>query len=259
MIRICLVFIFVGGLNPTLVNAESYGWGYKKGTNHTPPEVGKYGEILEENGGYYMDQSGDKVVYLTFDNGYEAGYTEHILDVLEDKKVPATFFVTGHYVRSAPDLIKRMVKDGHLLGNHSNHHADFTSISKEKMKEELALLDRAVASITDVESLQYVRPPKGTFNARTIQWANELGYTHMFWSLAFVDWHSDKQKGWKSSYQQIMDQIHPGAVILLHTVSPDNADAVEYFIDDLRKQGYTFRSLDDLVMKDKLPKPIFGL
>ncbi len=252
LIMISMLLIVVA-TSPTMVKADGYGWGYKKGSNHNPPEVGKYGKILEENGGYYMDQSGDKVVYLTFDNGYEAGYTEHILDVLKEKQVPATFFVTGHYVRSQPELIKRMVKDGIIIGNHSNHHADFTAISKEKMKEELSLLDRAVASITDLDKLQYVRPPKGTFSEKTIQWGNELGYTHIFWSLAFVDWHSDKEKGWKSAYQQVMDQIHPGAVILLHTVSADNAEALAYFIDDLRKQGYKFKSLDDLVMKDILP------
>ncbi|WP_079708804.1 delta-lactam-biosynthetic de-N-acetylase [Paraliobacillus ryukyuensis] len=244
---------------PSIVSAQSYGWGYKKGSNNQPPEVGEYGKILEENGGYYMDNSGDKVIYLTFDNGYEAGHTEYILDVLKEKEVPATFFVTGHYVRSQPDLIKRMVKEGHILGNHSDSHGDFTKMSKAEIKKELSDLDQEVAAITDLKKLQYVRPPRGTFNAQTIQWSNELGYTHVFWSLAFVDWHKDKEKGWKSAYQEVMKQIHPGAVILLHTVSKDNAEAVPYFIDDLRKQGYQFKSLDDLVMKNTIPKPLFGL
>lgn len=244
---------------PSVTDASSYGWGYKKGTNHQPPEVGRYGQILEENGGYYLDKSGDKVVYLTFDNGYEAGYTEAILDVLKKEDVPATFFVTGHYVRSQPDLVKRMDADGHIIGNHSNHHPDFTTISKDKMKEELTTLDRAVASITDQEKLQYMRPPKGIFNPETIRWANELGYINVFWSLAFVDWQTDQQKGWEKSYQQVMDQIHPGAIILLHTVSEDNAEALEYFISDLLKQGYKFKSLDDLVLKNTIQEELFGM
>ncbi|GGM30051.1 delta-lactam-biosynthetic de-N-acetylase [Paraliobacillus quinghaiensis] len=262
MKKLVILFSFIlvmFTLLPSISEASSYGWGFKKGTNHQPPEVGKYGQILEENGGYYIDKSGDKVVYLTFDNGYEQGYTEPILDVLKKEDVPATFFVTGHYVRSQPELVKRMDRDGHIIGNHSNHHADFTTLSKEEMKEDLTLLDRAVAAITDQEKLQYLRPPRGTFNPQTIQWANELGYTHVFWSLAFVDWETDHQKGWEKSYQQVMKQIHPGAVILLHTVSKDNAEAIEHFITDLRKQGYTFKSLDDLVLKNTIPEPIFGM
>lgn len=230
----------------------AYGWGFKRGENHQPPEVGAYGKILTKYGGYYLDKSGEKNVYLTFDNGYEAGYTEDILDLLNKEEVPATFFVTGHYVRSEPDLVKRMAEEGHIIGNHSNHHPDFTKLSKQGLEEELTLLDQAVEMITGQEKLQYLRPPKGTFNEQSIQWANELGYIHVFWSLAFVDWHTDEKKGWQSAYQQVMEQIHPGAIILLHTVSEDNADALAYFIADLRKQGYTFKSIDDLVMKDIL-------
>ncbi|MDC3418175.1 delta-lactam-biosynthetic de-N-acetylase [Aquibacillus sp. 3ASR75-54] len=245
-------------LLPMSIQAKSYGWGFKKNTNHQPPDVGVYKNILDDLGGYYLDNSGDKVVYLTFDNGYEEGYTGKVLDVLKEKKVPATFFVTGHYVEDQEQLVKRMVNEGHIVGNHSYHHPDFTKLSKAKMKEELESLEEAVAKITDQKEMQYVRPPRGTFNKQSIQWANELGYTHVFWSLAFVDWNTDSQKGWKKAYQQVMDQIHPGAVILLHTVSKDNAEALAYMIDDLRKQGYSFRSLDDLVMKDILPEPIIG-
>ncbi len=238
---------------------EGYGWGYKKNNNHQPPEVGKYGDILEDNGGYYLDKSGEKVIYLTFDNGYEQGYTGKILDVLKKRDVPAAFFVTGHYVESSPELVKRMVEEGHIVGNHSYHHPDFTKLSKQKMKEELDKLQTAVAKISDQKTMQYVRPPKGTFTEQSIKWANELGYIHMFWSLAFVDWNTNSQKGWQSAYQQVIDQVHPGAVILLHTVSEDNAEALEYMIDDMRKQGYTFKSLDDLVMKDLLPRPFYQL
>ncbi|WP_067840876.1 delta-lactam-biosynthetic de-N-acetylase [Amphibacillus sediminis] len=238
--------------------SHAYGWGYKKGQANQPPEVGKYGQILEEYGGYYLDHSGAKNIYLTFDNGYEAGYTEGILDLLEAEKVPATFFVTGHYVRSEPELIKRMAKDGHIIGNHSNHHPDFTQISKAEFAQELADLDRAVEQLTGINKLHYLRPPKGTFNEETIKWANELGYIHVFWSLAFVDWHSNQKKGWESAYQQVMNQLHPGAIILLHTVSEDNAEALSHLIKGVREQGYTFKSLDDLVLKEMTPVPLYG-
>ena len=242
-----------------IASVDAYGWGYKKRSDHQPPDIGKYGSILEEYGAYYLDKSGEKVIYLTFDNVYEEGYTPGILDVLNDKKVPATFFVTGHYVNSNGDLVKRMVDEGHIVGNHSNHHPDFTTISKEKMKKELDSLQQMVADITDQDSMKYVRPPRGTFNEQTLQWANELGYIHMFWSLAFVDWNTNSQQGWQKAYQSVVNQIHPGAVILLHTVSKDNAEALSYLIDDLRKQGYTFKSLDDLVLKDMVPNYLLGL
>ncbi|WP_077624333.1 delta-lactam-biosynthetic de-N-acetylase [Sediminibacillus massiliensis] len=256
---ICMSVIVVLLTAPSWTpSAAGYGWGFKKSTEHQPPEVGMYGQILEENGGYYLDKSGDKVVYLTFDNGYEKGYTGKILDVLKKEDVPATFFVTGHYVESSPELVKRMVKDGHIVGNHSYYHPDFTTLSKQGMRKELESLEKAVAEITPQKTMQYVRPPRGTFTKESINWANELGYIHMFWSIAFVDWHTDNQKGWKSAYQQVVNQIHPGAVILLHTVSEDNAEALEHLIVDLKKQGYSFKSLDELVMKDKIPRPILG-
>ncbi|MBM7572428.1 delta-lactam-biosynthetic de-N-acetylase [Aquibacillus albus] len=238
-------------------NVDAYGWGFNKNKNHQQPDVGKYDQMLEDYGGYYVDKSGDKVVYLTFDNGYEKGYTNQVLDVLKDKNVPATFFVTGHYVESQPELVKRMVKEGHIIGNHSYYHPDFTTLSKEKIKKELDSLEEAVAKITPQKEMLYLRPPRGTFNEQTLKWTQELGYIHMFWSLAFVDWHTDKQKGWQSAYQQVMDHIHPGAIMLLHTVSQDNAEALEHMIDDLRKQGYTFKSLNHLIMKDMIPKPIY--
>src|SRR5699024_2072456 len=138
----------------------------------------------------YLDDSGDKHIYLTFDNGYEQGFTEQVLDVLEEEDVPATFFVTGHYVKTAPELIKRMVDDGHIIGNHSNSHPDFTIMSQRAVEQELVTLEKAVADISDQKEMVYVRPPRGTFNDKTLKWATDLGYIHVFWSLAFKDWHT---------------------------------------------------------------------
>lgn len=238
--------------------AMGYGWGYKKNYDHQIPDVGRYGDILREYGAYYVDQSGEKTIYLTFDNGYEQGYTDEILDVLKKEKVPATFFVTGHYVDSQPELIKRMVDEGHIIGNHSYHHPDFTVLTKDVMKRELETLENAVAKASNQKDIKYVRPPKGMFNETTLQWANDLGYIHVFWSLAIIDWDTKSQKGWQYSYDQIMKQMHPGAIMLLHAVSEDNAKALERLIKDLKAEGYTFKSLDDFVIKDKIPEQIYG-
>lgn len=240
------------------VLANGYGWGYKKNSNHQIPEIGKYKNILDQYGAYYADDSGQKNIYLTFDNGYEQGYTERVLDVLKQEKVPATFFVTGHYVEEEPELVKRMVKEGHIVGNHSYHHPDFSILNKSVIKEELESLEKAVAEISDQKEMKYLRPPRGIFNEQTLKWSNELGYTHIFWSVAFNDWNTDKQKGWQYAYDQIMDQIHPGAIVLLHTVSSDNAEALERVIQALKKEGYRFKSLDDLIFKDMIGNELYG-
>lgn len=136
--------------------AGGYGWGFKKNENHQIPDVGKYKEILEKYNAYYADDSGEKVVYLTFDNGYEEGYTDEVLDVLKDHNVPAAFFLTGHYVKSEPELVKRMADEGHIIGNHSYHHPDLTIVKKEKMKEELESLEDAVAEVSEQEKIKYL-------------------------------------------------------------------------------------------------------
>ena len=187
-----------------------------------------------------------KEIYLTFDNGYENGFTEKVLDVLNKEQVPAAFFVTGHYLESAPDLVKRMAKEGHIVGNHSWTHPDLTRVSDERILEELEKVRKKTEELTGNKTMKYLRPPRGIFSERTMAIAKKQGYTHVFWSLAYVDWKTDQQKGAQYAYDNIMKQIHPGAVILLHTVSKDNADALERVIQDLKKQGYTFKSLDDL-------------
>lgn len=238
--------------------SSGFGWGYKKNTDHKIPEIGKYQEILEAYGAYYADHSGEKNIYLTFDNGYEQGYTEDVLDILKEESVPATFFVTGHYVKSEPGLVKRMAADGHIIGNHSYHHPDLTILTKDAMKKELETLEKAVADVSKQKELKYLRPPKGAFNEQSLEWSNELNYIHIFWSLAFADWNVNEQKGGDYAYEQIMKQVHPGAIVLLHTVSSDNASALSKLIKELKKQGYHFKSLDDLVMKDMVPDGIYG-
>ncbi|WP_370875867.1 delta-lactam-biosynthetic de-N-acetylase [Caldalkalibacillus uzonensis] len=224
-------------------------WGFKKSTDHQPPSAEKeWDQLLEQYGGFYLGDTSKREVYLTFDNGYENGYTARILDVLKEKQVPAAFFVTGHYLKDQPDLVKRMVKEGHIVGNHSWSHPDMTQVSDDRLIKELVRVEQEFERITGVKGMNYLRPPRGIFSERTLALSQKLGYRNVFWSLAFVDWQIDRQRGWRYAYDNIMQQIHPGAVVLLHTVSRDNAEALPRVIDDLRAQGYEFKSLDDLVM-----------
>ncbi|WP_301109681.1 delta-lactam-biosynthetic de-N-acetylase [Sporosarcina sp.] len=243
------ILLIVGILvNPYAVKAEEFHWGFKKSTDGVPPSAGsELDKLLDDHGAIYKGQGEEKIVYLTFDNGYENGYTESILDTLKKEKTPATFFITGHYVKSASDLVKRMVKDGHGIGNHSYDHPNMANLSEQQMKEEWKKLDEALYAVTGIKRTVYARPPEGVFNAKLLQVGNDLGYRHIFWSVAFIDWHRDQPKGKDYAYNELMKQLHPGALILMHTVSPDNSQALPDFIRDAKKQGYKFHTLDQLV------------
>lgn len=231
-------------------SVQGYGWGFKPSTDEMRPDIGKYEQLIADHLAYYAQNTNEKQIYLTFDNGYEQGYTASILSVLKKHQVAATFFVTGHYIESEPELVKQMVDDGHIIGNHSYHHPDFTSMNKKAIEEELIKVDKAIEKITSQKETIYVRPPRGTFNEETLRWIEELGYIHVFWSLAFKDWEVNKQRGWEYAYNQIMKQVHPGAIILLHTVSEDNALALEKAIVALKKRGYQFKSLDEFMIEE---------
>lgn len=244
--------------SPSVMSANSnqpIHWGFKKGSNGAQAEAGAaYDQMLEKYHAFYKGNPNQKVLYLTFDNGYENGYTGKILDILKKEKVPAAFFVTGHYLQSAPELTKRMRNEGHIIGNHSWSHPDMTQMSDEQIKQELAKVKEATAKLTGQQKMHYLRPPRGILSERTMKVALDEGYLHVLWSLAFKDWLVNEQKGWKYSYDSIMAQVHPGAVMLLHTVSKDNADALERVIQDLKKQGYVFKSLDHYVLTEKIQK-----
>jgi peptidoglycan-N-acetylmuramic acid deacetylase len=244
----------------TTVLAESnnpYGWGFNKGKNGMPAEAGqKLDDMIKKYDAVYKGDTMKKDIYLTFDNGYENGYTEKVLDVLKIQHVPATFFVTGHYLNTRPDLVKRMAKEGHIVGNHSWHHPDMTRITNEKIRQELEMVREKTEQLTGQKTMNYLRPPRGVFSERTMAVAKKEGYLHIFWSIAFKDWDVNQQKGAQYSYKQVMKQIHPGAILLLHTVSKDNAEAIESIISDLKKQGYRFISLDDLMIQQQLPDPL---
>ncbi|MBB6447364.1 peptidoglycan-N-acetylmuramic acid deacetylase [Bacillus benzoevorans] len=257
LFTILILLLFVSAANAAAENFSNQPihWGFKRATEGQPAEAGKQlDDLTAKYGAFYKADPAKKELYLTFDNGYENGYTAKVLDVLKKEKVPATFFVTGHYLESEPELVKRMVKEGHIVGNHSWSHPDMTQISNERIREELEKVRAKTEELTGKKEMTYLRPPRGILSERTMTIAKGQGYTHVLWSLAYVDWKTDQQKGAQYAYDNIMKQIHPGAVLLLHTVSKDNADALERVLQDLKKQGYAFKSLDDLTKKGKVKK-----
>jgi peptidoglycan-N-acetylmuramic acid deacetylase len=234
--------------------AESYNWGFNKGKNGNPADAGKkLNEMLPKYDAIYKGDTSKKDIYLTFDNGYENGYTAKVLDVLKKHKAPGTFFITGHYLNSAPELVVRMAKEGHIIGNHSWNHPDMTAVTDDVIRTELLRVKEATEKLTGKKGMNYLRPPRGVFNERTMKIARDEGYYHIFWSLAYKDWVVDEQKGAAYAHDQVMKQIHPGAILLLHTVSKDNADALDSILTDLEKEGYTIKSLDDLMIEKQLP------
>lgn len=227
---------------------QPYHFGFKKSRNGMLPSINEEGfkHIVERHGAIFLGDTTQKELYLTFDNGYENGFTAKILDTLKAKRVPAIFFVTGHYARGQPELLKRMVAEGHLIGNHSWSHPDMTTLSDETIKSELDKVKEAVAQVTGQQEMKYLRPPRGIFSDRTLGVTKELGYTNVFWSIAYKDWDVNKQRGMKYAYDNLVSQLHPGAVILLHAISKDNTEALGAFIDEAHRQGYVFKSLEEL-------------
>lgn len=235
---------------------KAYHFGFKRSVNEKLPSIREEGfdQIIEKNEALFLGNTEKKTLYLTFDNGYENGFTAPILDILKEKQVPATFFVTGHYINDQPDLIKRMAAEGHIIGNHSWSHPDMTTMSNDQIRQELEKVKDGVAQLTGQSVMNYLRPPRGIFNDRVLAISQEEGYTSVFWSLAYKDWEVNNQKGAEYAYQQVMKQLHPGSIMLIHSVSSDNAGALGRIIDDAKAKGYTFESLDQLMAENILRK-----
>lgn len=228
-----------------------FHFGFKRSVNGELPSIREEGfqELLRRHDAIFLGDTSRKELYLTFDNGYENGYTPKVLDVLKEKQAPAIFFITGHYLKDKPELVKRMADEGHLIGNHSWSHPDMSQLSEERIRRELEQVKQGVAGLTGRQEMKYLRPPRGIFNDRALAASRGLGYTNVFWSVAYKDWDTGAQKGADYAYERVMAQLHPGAVILLHTVSRDNAEALGRIIDEARRQGYEFKSLDQLTVK----------
>ena len=247
-------------INPTNVaNATDIGWGIpKKSHGETQPYPGaEYDEIIRNNDAFYIGNAADMNVYLTFDCGYENGNLPLILDMLKKYHHHALFFLTGHFMESEPELVLRMVAEGHLVGNHTYDHPDLTTVTKEQFHDELTRAEAKFYEITGQQMAKYLRPPEGRFNQRMLDWASEAGYYTILWSLAYVDWHVDDQKGASYAYNQIMSRIHPGAIILLHSTSSDNAEVMDVLLPAIRDVGYEIATIDDLIEQELLGETIF--
>ena len=225
--------------------ANAYGFGVKKNTEHKQPDIGIYKGILDSVGGIYVGDKDKKNIYLTFDCGYENGYTEKILDVLEEKNVNATFFLTGHYIDSAKDLVLRMKEEGHILANHSNLHKNITTLNRGQIEEEIKGLEIKYNNLTGSNLTKFFRPPAGNFDQKSLEVVKDLGYVPLFWSVAYKDW--DHKNGIEFAVQEVCKNIHNGAIILLHAVSSDNAQALSSIIDKLQAEGYIFTSTKELL------------
>ena len=227
----------------------------KKSHSYGVAKDGKPHEISVTAQKYFEDNSfnafcldtvsTDKVLYLTFDCGYENGYTSKILDVLKEKNVPAAFFCTLNEVKDNPELINRMITDGHIVGNHSVTHPSFAEISREQMKTEIQGFEDYLKDNFNGYCEHYFRFPKGEYTDEALNLVGSMGYSSVFWSLSYADWDTSAQKGAEYAYEKVIARLHPGAVILLHSVSSDNAGAMAKIIDEARAQGYEFRSLRD--------------
>ncbi|NLB89295.1 MAG: delta-lactam-biosynthetic de-N-acetylase [Syntrophomonadaceae bacterium] len=220
---------------------ESLSWYLRPNLNHTIPEGPVNAlDLLNQYQAFYVKPDAGNKIYLTFDEGYELGYTPQILDILKANDVKATFFITGHYLKSQPELVKRMVNEGHMVANHTWNHPNLAKVTPEKLQEEILKLEEEFKNLTGTEMPRYIRPPEGAYSETSLKLTSELGYKTVFWSLAFHDWDPNNQPGRDYSYQYVMDHIHPGAVILLHAVSQSNTEALNDIIVDLQKEGYEF-------------------
>lgn len=228
-------------------NNKGIGWGLKKVKNSEPEIPSSQKDMLSQYNAFYMDKSKPKKLYLTFDEGYENGYTAKILDVLKEKNVTATFFITAPYAKEQGELINRMINEGHIIGNHTINHPNLPNLSNsQKIIDELTGMNDLVKELYNYE-MKYLRPPEGVYSEKVLSIAKDLGFKTVFWSFAYKDWDTNSQKGKDYALSQITPYLHDGAVLLLHAVSKDNADAMADIIDYSRSQGYEFASLDEII------------
>ena len=202
---------------------------------------------LRQYDAVYVGDTEEKVIYLTFDAGYEAGYTEQILDVLKKHDVKAAFFVVGTYIENNPELVRRMVEEGHIVGNHTWHHYNMSQIADlQSFTRELQSVADQYREATGEEMLPYYRPPQGVYSEENLKMAKSLGYRTVFWSLAYVDWNRDAQPTPEQAYEKLLPRIHPGAVVLLHSTSATNAEILDDLLTKWADMGYRFGTLDEL-------------
>ena len=251
---VCFLFLLIMLLSfplPSNASSQTYNWFCVHRKDHMQPQVDASISFIEKHDGYYIDKNHgdnceDKVIYLTFDAGYENGNIKRILDTLKSEEVTAAFFVLGNMIEKETELVVRMQNEGHLVCNHTFSHKSMVKKSKNEFKDELEQLEKSCIEKTGKPISKYYRPPQGTFDEESLIYAKELGYKTVFWSFAYDDWDNNRQMSCERAKQKILENVHNGEIMLLHPTSSTNAQILGEIIRELKNQGYRFGSLDDL-------------
>ena len=227
------------------VNNTKIGWGIKRNNNNLQPDLGSANKaLIDKYNGIAIGNNEEKIIYLTFDLGYEAGYTSKILDILKEKNVQGTFFITAHYLNTASDLVERMITEGHVVGNHTVNHKSMPDLSDDEISSELIKLNQSLYEKFRYE-MKFMRPPKGEFSERTLKVTENLGFKTVMWSFAYVDWNEDSQPSKEEALKIVISNLHNGEVMLLHATSKTNSEIMGRIIDEARNEGYEFKSIED--------------
>ncbi len=224
---------------------KKIGWGIKRNDNHEQPDVGsKNREVLEKNNGITLGNKENQYIYLTFDEGYEAGYTSKIMEILKNNNVKATFFITAHFLNTQPELVQKMILEGHIIGNHTVNHKSMPDLTDEQINSEVMNLHKTIYEKFGYE-MKYIRPPKGEFSERTLSVTSSLGYKTVMWSFAYEDWNENKQPNEEKAKEKILNNLHNGEIMLLHGNSKTNTDILDSIIKEAKNMGYEFKALDE--------------
>ena len=226
---------------------EASSWGLSFRKEGARPEGNADINELKQYNAYYAEDTDEKVLYLTFDAGYENGNTPAILDALKKHGAPAAFFIVGNFIEDEPELVKRMVEEGHIVGNHTMTHPDMSAIStQESFQEELAGVEKLFQDLTGEPMIKFYRPPRGVYSISNLAMADNLGYATFFWSLAYVDWNQEQQPSREEAFSKLLPRVHPGAIVLLHSTSSTNAEILDELLTKWEEMGYSFAPLTQL-------------
>ncbi len=257
LVKIVVIFVaafFVGHFaakavdvaGTSAIQSAEGNWGLSFQEEGKLPVANASIEEMARYNAYYAQDTQEKVLYLTFDCGYENGNTPAILDALKKHNAKGTFFIVGNYLSTSPDLVKRMLEEGHIVGNHSYHHPDMSAMDKEAFAKELGELETLYEQTVGEPMKKYYRPPQGKYSENNLKIAKELGYKTFFWSLAYVDWNTDNQPTHEEAFDKLLKRVHPGAIVLLHNTSKTNGEILDELLTKWEEMGYTFHSLEEL-------------
>ena len=245
-----VILLLQAFVQPVEAADELHWYCIRNKANRQPPCPAEF-SFISQHGGIFLDSAhGDtaqeRVVYLTFDAGYENGNVARVLDALKEADAPAAFFVLKHFVKANGDLIERMLCEGHLVCNHTANHKNLARLSKAQTEQEIRELEDVFREQTGRELSHFFRPPEGSFSAEMLETVAEMGYKTVFWSLAYADWDNQNQPAPQKAMEILMTNIHNGAILLLHPTSKTNADILPRLIGELRAAGYRLGSLEEI-------------